>query len=63
MVRKNRHELQDSLDVERAARMLAHQHGLTDAQALHALGDRAAHLGISLHAAALAAVSTGHQGE
>jgi hypothetical protein len=63
MTRKNPHERQDERDVERAARMIADAHGLTSAQGFHALGDRAAHAGISLHAAALAAVSTSPRDE
>ncbi|GAA4929522.1 hypothetical protein EV188_101402 [Actinomycetospora succinea] len=63
MARKNPHERQDERDVERAARMIADAHGLTGAQGFRALGDRAAHAGISLHAAALAAVSTNPRDE
>lgn len=63
MARKNPHERQDTRDVERAARMIADVYGLTGAQGFQALGDRATRSGISLHAAALAAVSTSPRDE
>lgn len=63
MARKNPHERQDERDVERAARMIADAQGLTSAQGFHALGDRAVRADISLHAAALAAVSTSPRDE
>lgn len=63
MARKNLHDRQDRRDVVRAARMIADAHGLTGAQGFQALGDRAARSGISLHAAALAAVSTSPRDE
>lgn len=63
MTRKSPHERQGERDVERAETVIADARGLTGAQGFHVLGDRAAHAGISLHAAATAAVSTSPRDE
>lgn len=63
MARKDPYAVQDRRDVERAVAQIADRHGLTRAQGTETLGSRATDAGISLHAAALAALSSGPRDE
>jgi hypothetical protein len=58
MTRRDPHDLRDRRDIERAVRVIADEHGLTGAQGSCTLSRRAEDAGISVHAAALAALST-----